>query len=214
MIFNWTLLKRPRLTLGAWIAVGLIGGAAVLPTATYAATGRSLVTITDGKSANTATVDSAGRLLAAQSAPAQMVAIRGDFLNSKCNNFYTVPKTKALIITAADFLLSSPGDGAGHFIEGDVYANLGPNCTVAAPTRYIGSGAAPVADGSLIEHQDQNHEYGTGIAVPAGTVIGDYGQDTTGNVLLFGYLVPKGSVPGGALTTLPGTDRTGRPLVP
>lgn len=59
----------------------------------------------------------------------------------------------------------------------------------------LGSGAVPLPDNGLIEVQDQNHQYGTGIAVPAGAVIGDYGQDTTGNVLLFGYLVPKGSVP-------------------
>jgi hypothetical protein len=72
----------------------------------------------------------------------------------------------------------------------------------------------PLPDDGQIIAQDQNHDYGTGIAVPSGTVIGNYARDTSGNVLLIGYLVPKGSVPAGALASVPRADRDGRPLPP
>jgi hypothetical protein len=108
---------------------------------------------------------------------------------------YTIPKGKALIITAVDFYTQSQAQTQGlvHFS----FLTAAP--AGSDPCTHILAGAA---GSDILDFQNQ--VFPAGIAVPAGWVLGiDDGGNEVGSIEFYGYLVPAAAVPHNVLRNVP-----------
>jgi hypothetical protein len=196
---NW----RTTALVAAALLVGSIAGP---PLASAAVAAAGLTVIGGGHGSGQAAVrngalsvnadlptTAAGQLQAAEASPSRLVHVIGDddaATASICNTLYVVPKHDALIVTGGDlfaFAASTSTTVNQLAVEtGPASAPCGGNRTI-----FAGLVTANAADTS-------NQSFQPGIAVPAGDAVGMTGDNESGTVILYGYLVPAAAVPAGA----------------
>src|SRR4051812_20100846 len=96
------LMRRPRMSTGAWIFAGLICAAVVAPASVYAAA-VAKTAIVGSSGTTTVTVTQQHQLLAALTAPSRVVraVTTTASANTMCQTVYTPPPGKAIVVTAA-----------------------------------------------------------------------------------------------------------------
>jgi hypothetical protein len=168
---------RRRLPAVAWVAIGVLGAAIIAPASAYAASNWVGIVSANG---HRVAVTPAGQLEETQTNPGNFVSL---YLNSggECENVYTVPKNRALIIESVTFntldLYGSAGDG----IFSGLYAR--PDC---AGDYFLDENPAGTGETSM--------PLTPGVTLKSGTALSfeNNGNDT--EVYVFGYLVPSSEV--------------------
>jgi hypothetical protein len=154
-----------------------------------------LVTIRSGTGTSTALVTKAGQLQSTMAGGASLVTVFG-FPACSANGFYTIPAGKALIITGINFYNIATGSGPS-----EIDLTAGP---ISTPCQQLLAGGL---NDSPAETQSQTFQ--PGIPIPAGDSLGAIGNNQSGSLQVYGYLVPAAAVPANALQHLHGS-RAGR----
>jgi hypothetical protein len=168
-----------------WLVAGLMAGALLVgtvigPSVVQAATA-GLVRLEGGGSSNVAKVSATGQILAAEASPSSYVTAIG-LANCSAGGIYAVPRGDALILTGADFdNISTDGTSAEQL--GIAYGKTASPCTFDA---------AVAGSTALVE--TENQVFQPGIVIPSGDAIGLIGQNDSGAVQIYGYLVPASTV--------------------
>jgi hypothetical protein len=175
-------MKIPRsLPTGAWIAVGLVTAALLVPGASFAAATMTQIVGTSG-AAPVAGVSKANQLFTGPAAPASYFTINaGISVNNSnvCSDLGTVPAGKAAIITDVRTTVYQGSSGS------DVLIYPSSNCS-NAPFAEI-SGVLGTTDQQITP----------GFAVPAGTHLSWFVASNTSFIVdahIDGYSVPTGAV--------------------
>ena len=181
-------MKLPRsLPTGAWIAVGLITAALVVPGTSLATATITQIVGSSGGSP-VAGVDKANQLLTGPSAPSNYFTFRQGFDtdgNSICTDLGSVPAGKAAIIT--DFRTITYLAGSAN--DGNVFLYTGPTCS-----------------GTIIAEANSslgitNQQITPGFAVPAGTHLSYFQISGSANFSIDSY-IDGYSVPSAAVTQI------------
>jgi hypothetical protein len=190
-----------RWPVAAVAAGALLVGTIIGPTVGQAATA-GLVRLEGGGSSHVATVNAAGQLsvnpglaetpahqiLAAEANPLSYVTAIG-LANCSAGGIYKIPTGQALILTGADFDNISAN---GTSFE-QMAVTYGPSATPCSFFAAVG--------GSTVSVHTENQVFQPGIAIPAGDAIGLSGQNDSGAVQIYGYLVPASAVKANAATS-------------
>jgi hypothetical protein len=200
-----------------WPIAALVGGALLVgtiigPTVVQAATA-GLVRLEGSGSSHVAKVSASGQLsvnpglaetpahqiLTSEASPSSFVTAIG-LANCAKGGIYKIPRGHAFILSGADFdNISADSTNGEQFV-----IMYGPS---SSPCRFD---AAAAGSSSLLE--TENQVFQPGIAIPAGDAIGVSGQNDSGAVQIYGYLVPSSAVPARAVTA--GLGRTSVNLRP
>jgi hypothetical protein len=186
--------RRSRWSIAALVAGALLVGSVIGPTVVQAATA-GLVRLEGGGSSHVAKISASGQLsvnpglsqtaahqiLAVQASPSSYVTAIG-LANCSKGGIYKIPRGDAFILTGADFDNISTDN-----TNGEQFAiKYGPS---ASPCTFF---AADAGSDALLD--TQNQVFQPGIAIPAGDAIGLFGQNDSGAVQIYGYLVPASTV--------------------
>jgi hypothetical protein len=175
-------MKMPRsLPTGAWIAVGLVIAALIVPAASFATATMTKIVGSNG-AAPVAGVNKANQLFTASAAPASYFTIQGATsvnTSNTCVDLGSVPAGKAAIITG---FRTSVYEGSSN---SDVLLYPSANC----------SGAVFAEISGVAGNTDQ--QIAPGFAVPAGTHLSWFVASGTSFVVdghIDGYSVPTAAV--------------------
>jgi hypothetical protein len=164
----------------ALVLVSMVAGALAIPRVASAV--GSIVTIQDGASTSKAGVNKAGQLLGGETAPASIREFRANFNGGVCKTMITVPATKGFILRELVVDLSSTG-GPGNA----VVLRLDDDC-IGAGNEEIFRATEPAGTTVALPFEP-------GFALAAGTKVTLATGNLSGEVYLYGYLVPKSAVP-------------------
>ena len=192
--------NNTRWSIAALVAGALLVGTIIGPTVVQAATA-GLVRIEGGGNSHEAKVSASGALsvnpglaetpahqiLAAEASPSSYVTAIG-LADCSAGGIYKIPRGDAFILTGADF--DNIATVTGSFEQFVIM--YGPS---ASPCTFDAAAA-----GNTESPDTQNQVFQPGIAIPAGDAIGLSGQNDSGAVQIYGYLVPASAVAKNAVT--------------
>jgi len=164
----------------ALVLVSMVVGAIAIPRVANAV--GSIVTIQGGGSTSKAAVNKAGQLLGGETAPASIRESRAFFNGSVCKTMITVPATKGFILREMIIDISSTS-GPGNAIV----LRLDDDC-IGAPNEEIFRATEPQGTTIALPFEP-------GFALAAGAKLTLGTGNLSGEVYLYGYLVPKSAVP-------------------
>lgn len=168
-------MRRPRMSTGAWIFLGLICAAVIAPVGVYAATVTNVRLLGAG-STTAASVTAQHQLLTTQIAPARVIHKEAG-VPGPCKAVYTPPAGKGIVVTSVVYTYGSGVQGNENF------GGL-----------FNGAGCSDIVD--QIDQIDKfgsiQHTFPTGL--PMKSV---YGTASGGqiNMFLTGYLIDASSLP-------------------
>jgi hypothetical protein len=188
-------MSVPHWRTAALVVAALVAGAVVgSPLAQAAATATGLVRIEGGGSTHLAKVSKsgqlsvstglaitpAGQLQVAEASP-KAVVTKVSAPNCKAGGFYAPPRGKALIITTVNFYDIPTSQGAAELA---LYE--GPKASPCGNQTNAGLVTDSIQDADT----SQNQVFPSGIVVPAGDALGLAQLNDSGQVQIYGYLVP------------------------
>ena len=161
------------------VLVSMVLGSLAIPRIATAV--GSIVTIQDGASTSKAGVNKAGQLLGSETAPPSIREFVASFNGGVCKTIITVPETKGFILR--EVILHASFTGGEAFA---VVLRLDSDC--GGPNTEILRTGTPAGTTVALPLEP-------GFALAPGAQVTLNTGNVTGEVDLFGYLVPKNAVP-------------------
>jgi hypothetical protein len=169
-------MRRPQLSTGPWICIGLICAAVIAPASVYAATALTKVQIFGTSGTTAANVTPQHQLLTVQIPPSAVVHT-GITISNGCSPVYMPPAGKGIVVTSVVY---NYGSGtAGYEVYGGLFN--GASCT------------------DIVDQIDQVDKYGSVEHVfPTGVPFKAVYATSSGSpigIFITGYLINAGDVP-------------------